>query len=130
MTGRVLSDVVPVTQLDPGVRRDTGPASPDRISAGTIAVIFVSQRTVDDAGDYAVAASEMDAAAEAMPGYRGVDSARDADGFGITVSYWRDDAAAVAWRNDPRHSEIRENGRARWYASYVVYVTSIERSYR
>lgn len=101
----------------------------DRISAGSIAVIFVSTRTADDDEGYAVAAREMDAAAAAMPGYLGVDAVRDADGHGITVSYWRDMAAAGAWRDDPRHREIRETGRARWYASYAVYVTVVDRAY-
>ena len=101
----------------------------DRIGAGTIAVIFVSRRTAADPAGYAAAAAEMDGAAAAMPGYLGVDSARDAHGFGITVSFWRDAAAAVAWRDDPRHGEIRADGRARWYASYAVHVATIDRSY-
>ena len=53
----------------------------------------------------------MDALAAAQPGYRGVDSARGADGLGITVSYWADDAAAIAWRDHPEHAAIRERGR-------------------
>ncbi|HEX8445082.1 MAG TPA: antibiotic biosynthesis monooxygenase [Sphingomonas sp.] len=100
------------------------------ISAGTVAVIFISQRTPHDPAGYTAAAAEMDAAAAAMPGYAGADFARDPDGFGITVSYWRDHAAAAAWRDDPRHREIQERGRARWYASYAVYVADITRGYR
>ena len=37
----------------------------------------------------------MDALAAAQPGYRGVDSARGADGSGITISYWADEASAL-----------------------------------
>ena len=60
----------------------------------------VAAQRRDEAG-YAAAAAAMDALAATQPGYRGIDSARGADGFGITVSYWADDAAAIAWRDHP-----------------------------
>lgn len=84
-------------------------------ASGTIAVIFVSEVTGKDPEGYSAAAAEMVALAAAQPGYRGVDSARGADGIGITVSYWADEDAAIAWRRNARHGEIREAGRGRWY---------------
>ena len=63
---------------------------------GTIAVIFVAQRSVGDDATYRGAAEEMDALAATQPGYIGIDSVRGADGLGITVSYWTDDDAAIA----------------------------------
>ena len=96
---------------------------------GQIAVVFVSIRNDADAAGYGGAAIAMDALAAAQPGYRGVDSAREAGGMGITVSYWADDAAAIAWRDHPEHTAIRERGRALWYDSYSVNVTRIERAY-
>lgn len=96
---------------------------------GEIAVIFASTRTdFDDAG-YAAAADAMARLAVVQPGYRGVRSTRGSDGFGITVSYWADDAAAIAWRDHPEHAAIRDKGRARWYASYTLEVARIERAY-
>ena len=97
--------------------------------SGAIAVIFLSTRTGDDADGYAEAAVAMDALAARQPGYLGVDSARGPSGFGITVSYWVDDAAALAWREHPDHIAIRDRGRALWYADYRVDVARIERSY-
>ncbi|MEG3163621.1 antibiotic biosynthesis monooxygenase [Sphingomonas sp. PB2P19] len=96
---------------------------------GQIAVIFVSHRTDADAAGYAAAAEAMDRLAAAQPGYRGVDSARGPDGIGITVSYWANEAAAIAWRGHAEHSAIREAGRARWYDWYTVSVTQVTRSY-
>ena len=96
---------------------------------GQTAVIFVSLRNNADAAGYDAAAAAMDARAAVQPGYRGVDSARDAGGVGITVSYWADDAAAIAWRDDPEHAAIRERGRALWYDSYSVTVARVERDY-
>jgi heme-degrading monooxygenase HmoA len=95
---------------------------------GQIAVVFVSIRNDADAAGYAEAAAAMDALAAKQPGYRGVDSAREGS-MGITVSYWADDAAAIAWRDHPEHTAIRERGRALWYDSYSVNVARIERAY-
>lgn len=96
---------------------------------GAVAVIFLSGRTADDAAGYGQAAAAMALAAAQCDGYLGMDSARDTDGIGITVSWWRDEAAALAWRRDPEHTRIREQGRAVWYDWYRVVVATVERAY-
>ena len=96
---------------------------------GQVAVVFVSFRNDADMTGYADAAAAMDALAAVQPGYRGVDSAREADGMGITVSYWADDEAALAWRDHPDHAAIRDRGRALWYDRYTVTVARVERAY-
>jgi heme-degrading monooxygenase HmoA len=100
-----------------------------REGEGEVAVIFVSRRNGVDAAGYDAAAAAMDALAAAHPGYRGVDSVRDADGVGITISYWADTESAQAWRDHPDHVAIRERGRARWYDWYRVTVTTTTRAY-
>jgi heme-degrading monooxygenase HmoA len=97
---------------------------------GQIAVVFLSRRRTGDDDAYAAAAAAMEALAAAQPGFRGVDSARGNDGFGITVSWWADEAAALAWRAQADHAATRERGRADWYDAYEVAVASVERSYR
>ncbi|HEX4695236.1 antibiotic biosynthesis monooxygenase [Sphingomonas sp.] len=97
--------------------------------AGEIAVIFVSDVTGTDSDGYEAAAAAMGALAACQPGYRGIDSARGGDGRGITVSYWADEAAAVAWRKNAEHAAIRERGRGVWYKSYSLHVARVERSY-
>ncbi len=89
----------------------------------------MSIRNDADADGYGEAAAAMDALAATQPGYRGVDSAREAAGMGITVSYWANDAAAIAWRDHPEHAAIRERGRAHWYDRYSVSVARVERTY-
>lgn len=96
---------------------------------GQTAVIFMSNRNGTDPAGYAAAAAAMQALAATQPGYRGIDSVRDEAGLGITISYWADDAAAIAWRDNAEHTAIREQGRARWYDSYEVIVTRVERNY-
>ena len=97
--------------------------------SGQTAVIFVAQRTTEDDAGYAAAAAAMEALAARQPGYRGIDSTRGADGLGITVSYWADEASAIAWRQEPEHTAIREMGRGRWYLWYMLHVAAIGRSY-
>lgn len=106
----------------------TGVMDPNR--TGQIAVIFSSIRTQADDEGYAAAAVEMARLAAEQPGYCGIISARGSDGFGITVSYWADEGAAKAWRDQPDHARIREMGRGKWYASYTLDVAEIRRSYR
>lgn len=96
---------------------------------GQTVVMFISQRTGVDAQGYAEAAAAMDALAAEQPGYRGVDHVSDGT-LGITLSYWDDEASAVAWRQHPEHAETREAGRGRWYAHYMLHVAEIGRSYQ
>ena len=100
---------------------------------GQIAVIFSSQRrgrrNGRDEPGYAAAARAMEALAAEQPGYCGIVSARGADGFGITVSYWASDADARAWRDHPLHAAVRDQGRADWYDSHRVEVATIARGY-
>jgi heme-degrading monooxygenase HmoA len=92
------------------------------------AVIFSSQRTDGDQGYSAVAARMIELAAR-QPGYLGAESARDAAGFGITVSYWSDEAAVRAWKADIEHLAAQERGRAAWYERFHVRVSKVERAY-
>jgi heme-degrading monooxygenase HmoA len=101
---------------------------------GSVAVLFISRRAAgaDDDG-YAAAAAAMSALAGEQPGYLGETSVRGADGTGVTISWWADQASAAAWRDQADHAAIR--GRARgaggapWYDHYVVAVCDVARSY-
>lgn len=92
------------------------------------AVIFTAQRT-DDAAGYAETAARMRALAAAQPGYLGMESADGADGWEITVSYWRDLDAIRAWKAETEHRLAQQTGRARWYWRYRVRVCRVERDY-
>lgn len=96
---------------------------------GQVAVIFTSVRTAEDDSGYGAAAEAMGRLAAGQPGYRGFTAARGTDGLGIAVSYWTDEAAALAWRDNPEHARIRDEGRARWYQWYELAVTTVTRDY-
>ncbi len=92
------------------------------------AVIFSSRRTPGDAG-YGDMAERMVALAAQQPGFLGVESTRDADGFGITVSYWVSEEAISAWRRDAEHRTAQDQGRAQWYEHYELRVARVERAW-
>ena len=92
------------------------------------AVVFASQRTPVDAG-YERMAARMEALAVTQPGYLGIESVRDTQGFGITVSYWSSEDAILSWKSDVEHVAAQELGRSVWYADYRLKVARVERAY-
>lgn len=91
-------------------------------------VIFTSQRTDVDPAGYLAAAEQMEELARRQPGFLGIESVRDVDGFGITVSYWSDRAAIDAWKHQADHAGVQRLGRQRWYESYRLQVARVERA--
>lgn len=92
-------------------------------------VVFTSLRNGEDAEGYGEAAERMMALAQQQPGYLGAESVRDADGVGITVSYWRTEADILAWKHQTEHAAIRTRGRRDWYTRYITRVAKVERAY-
>ena len=92
------------------------------------AVVFTAVRTAGDNG-YAERDERLMELAAEQPGFLGVDAARGANGLGVTVSYWRDEASIAAWRNHAEHTLARAHGREHWYASFALHVAKVERAY-
>ena len=88
------------------------------------AVIFTSQRTEGERGYGAVAERMLELAAQ-QPGFLGVESARAADGFGITVSYWRSTDDIAAWRNHSEHLVAQDTGKRVWYSKFQVRICEV-----
>lgn len=92
------------------------------------AVVFTSLRSGQEDG-YADTATRMLELAAEQEGFLGVESARGSDGLGITVSYWRDEAAIARWRNQCEHRSAQQRGRRDWYDAFQVRVCRVERAY-
>jgi heme-degrading monooxygenase HmoA len=93
------------------------------------AVIFTSKRTATDAAAYGKMAQRMVDLGSRYDGFLGIETARGADGVGITVSYWRDEAAILAWKRDTEHEKAQRGGREAWYERYEVRIAKVERAY-
>ena len=51
------------------------------------------------------------------------------NGLEITLSYWHDEAAIIAWKKNSEHSIAQQIGRDRWYDSYIIEVCEVKRQY-
>lgn len=92
------------------------------------AVVFTSKRTEVDSGYENMAARMVDLA-QHQPGFLGLESARGADGLGITVSYWTDLASIANWKKNAEHQEAQRLGQKTWYANFKVRICRVEKDY-
>ena len=90
------------------------------------AVIFSSTRTDGDNG-YDETADRMLQLAEQQTGFLGVESARE--NIGITVSYWSDLESIKNWKANAEHLTAQKTGRKKWYSSFKVRISKVERDY-
>ncbi len=91
-------------------------------------MIFTSQRTEGDRG-YEAMAQAMFQLAVKQPGCWGAESVRDVSGLGLTVAYFRDEAAIHAWKHDSEHLAAQRLGKERWYSHYKLRIAKVERAY-
>ena len=91
------------------------------------AVIFTSYLPLSDEA-YARTGERMNELARSMPGFLGIESVRDANGHGITVSYWKDAASIANWKQHAEHRVAQSTGKSRWYAEFATRVCRVERT--
>ena len=92
------------------------------------AVIFTNQMSSATDGYGAMADKMFDLAME-QEGCFGAESTRDADGFAITVSYWKDEASIANWKAVAKHLVAQKMGMDVWYEHYSLRVAKVERDY-
>lgn len=97
-----------------------------------VAVIFSSLRPTGEntrKDGYGATATRMEELARKQPGYLGIESARDESGFGITVSYWKDEESAKSWKQVQEHLSAQKAGQKMWYQKYSVQIATVTRAY-
>lgn len=92
-------------------------------------VSFSSLRRDGDEG-YGEMAKRMVELASQQSGYLGMNSVRDSQGQGITLSYWRDLASIQQWKQQLDHQQAQLLGREKWYQWYRVEVAKVEHRYQ
>lgn len=92
------------------------------------AVIFTSERTGGGDGGYGAMGDKMVELASRQPGFLGIESVRDAEGCGITVSYWESEAAIREWKEHALHQVAQRRGKSEWYETYALRVAKVERA--
>ena len=96
----------------------------------TVAVIFASRRGPSNSREYVATAARMAELAAQQPGYVDMVSVHDATtGEGMTVSFFVDEAAALAWKQHPEHLEAQRRGIEAFYDEYRIWVADVSRDY-
>ena len=93
------------------------------------AIIFSSTLSGIEEKEYSAMAQRMEDLAQSAPGFLGIESARNSEGFGLTVSYWASLDNVKAWKAQLDHQEAQRLGRERWYQSYTVRIARVEQAY-
>ncbi len=92
------------------------------------AVIFTSRKKAEAVG-YDEMANRMEQLRREQPGFLAIESTRNSDGLGITVSYWKSLDDIANWKANVEHLSAQRQGRDRWYESYDVKVCRVEKEY-
>lgn len=96
----------------------------------TVAVIFASRRARSNSHEYADTAARMAELAAQQPGYVDMVSVHDAaTGEGMTVSFFVDEASAIAWKEHPEHRAAQRRGIDAFYEEYRIWVAEVSRDY-
>jgi heme-degrading monooxygenase HmoA len=93
------------------------------------AVVFTSINAAVDHTEHVAMSARMLALAQGYDGFLGIEPARNGDGCGVAVSYWKDLESIAAWARDPEHQIAKQRGREVWYAHYRIRVCKVEREY-
>ena len=91
-------------------------------------VIFSNQHSGEDDVGYEKMAQRMVELAQQQPGYLGMFSTRNGQGFGVTVSFWKDRESASAWKSVASHRGAQELGKQKWYAKYRLQIAEVSES--
>jgi heme-degrading monooxygenase HmoA len=93
------------------------------------AVVFTSINAEVDHTEHIAMSARMLALAQGYDGFLGIEPARNGDGCGVAVSYWKDLESIAAWARDPEHRIAKQRGREVWYSHYMIRIGKVEREY-
>ncbi len=91
------------------------------------AVIF--SNTLANTGDeqYYVFSNQMLEEVKKISGFLGVESYREKDGRGVTISYWENMEAIEQWKNNDQHKKAQKYGNEVAYLEYELKVCEVQR---
>lgn len=105
------------------------PPAPPTPETDCYAVIFTSRRAPGNDEEYARVSDSMDELAATMPGFLGIDTARNEEGVGVTISYWKTEEDIANWKARAEHEWAQQRGRDAYYQWYNVRIAKVERAY-
>ncbi len=96
-----------------------------------IAVIFEVTMKDGKAEDYFDIAASLKPALEAIDGFISVErfESTATPGKYVSLSFWRDEAAVAAWREQAEHGLAQERGKSEIFADFRIRVAEVRRDY-
>jgi heme-degrading monooxygenase HmoA len=91
-------------------------------------VIFTSKRTPLNDDGYQDVAANLEQEVKKIPGFLNMQSIRDADRNGITISYWENKDGIMAWKKNREHATAKVRAQ-NWYETFDVKIWKIEDSW-
>jgi heme-degrading monooxygenase HmoA len=96
----------------------------------SVAVIFWARRRTAYDEEYLAASARMIELASQQPGYVDYVSVFDSQTReGATISFFTDEAAALAWKAHPEHLVAQRDGIENYYDEYRIWVAEVSRDY-
>jgi len=96
---------------------------------GHVVTVFRSRLAPDHRDAYGALAAEIDGLALRQPGFVDRKTFVADDGERVTVVTFADRASHDAWRDEARHREAQDQGRAALYDSYLIQVGVCDRAH-
>lgn len=91
------------------------------------AVIFTSVMNDGGKDAYNEIGDELMEMVTKQPGFLGVESVRNQDGIGITVSYWESLESIKKWKDNELHKVAQKAGQKAWYKNFATRICKVEK---
>jgi heme-degrading monooxygenase HmoA len=95
------------------------------------AVIFKTKRQLPMPSEYSALSQKLVELVKALPSFLilSIESVADANGNGISVSYWESLDSIRAWKENQTHLYAQDKGKSEWYMDYSVEICEVISSY-
>lgn len=95
-----------------------------------IAVLFEAHARPEHQARYLQLAAELKPLLAQVDGFIAIERFQSlTDEKILSLSWWRDEAAVLAWKNNPQHQAAQREGRETLFAGYSLHIATLVREY-
>jgi len=96
-----------------------------------IAVLFEAQARPEHQARYLHLAAELKPLLAQVDGFIAIERFQSLteEKKILSLSWWRDEAAGLAWKNNPQHQAAQREGRETLFAGYSLRIATLVREY-
>jgi heme-degrading monooxygenase HmoA len=96
-----------------------------------IAVLFEASVSPEGQARYLELAAELRPLLDGIDGFVSIERFQSITQPGelLSLSYWQDETAVIAWRRNPEHRAAQAEGQAGIFSTYRIRVASVFRDY-